>query len=185
MKKLIAFSTLLLMLLSAGLQDAQAQRMTIDLAPFVGYGLDVPNQVADRGSVSVGALAHIRIKALKRVSLVLNPDVDYYLTDTDATAFQLDGNLLLQLGRGHSVLNPYAGLGIALTSVSGNDTRAALSSGTNIGLNVIVGTTFGASTPRVFFQGRATFGEHNLYIDDDEAPGSGFGVQGGIIFRLQ
>ena len=167
-KQLLVVSLLLLAVLATGATEARAQvDVDIDLAPHLGYGLAVPNQVADRGSISVGAQAHFVFALKERLSLILNPDIDYYLTrpDEDVTAFQVDGNVLLGIGSTETHVNPYLGLGLALTRVSGNDDFAAFDEGGNVGLNLILGSAFGAGKVRTFFQGRWTLGEHNLYIN--------------------
>lgn len=195
MKQFIASATLvLLVLLLAGPQQAQAQ-LRIDIAPTLGYGLDVPNQVGDRGSISAGVLAHFYLN-FDRLSLIINPDVDYYLTEAEGiTALQGDINLLLALGSpGSSTVMPYIGIGGALTRVSGNDprtpaspgTESGLSEGTDFGFNVLLGSSFGQGNVRAFVQGRYTFGSHQLYYDDQDnpSPSAGVGVQSGILFRL-
>jgi hypothetical protein len=195
MKQFIAFWTLvLLVLLLTSPRHAQAQ-LRIDVAPTLGYGADVPNQVGDRGSISAGALAHLYLN-FDLLSLIINPDVDYYLTEAEGiTALQADVNLLLSLGEpGRSLLMPYIGIGGALTRVSGNDPRtdaspgveSGLMEGTDIGLNLLLGSAFGQGNVRAFVQGRYTLGSHQLYYEDQDnpSPSAGFGVQSGILFRI-
>jgi hypothetical protein len=195
MKQFIAFCTfILLVLLLASPRHAQAQ-LRIDVAPTLGYGADVPNQVGDRGSMSVGALAHFYLN-FNSLSLIINPDFDYYLTEAEGiTALQGDVNLLLALGEpGVNVLMPYIGIGGALTRVSGNDprnpatpgTESGLMEGTDFGLNLVLGTALGQRNVRAFVQGRYTLGSHQLYYEDQDnpAPSAGFGVQSGILFRI-
>lgn len=187
MKKQLLHIALLATLLAAGTLEARAQvAVDIDIAPHLGYGLAVPNQVADRGSISVGAQGHFVFALQDRLSLILNPMFDYFLTrpDEDVTAFQLDGNALLGIGSIETHLNPYAGVGVAFTRVSGSDDFAQLDEGSDIGFNLILGSAFGAGNVRTFFQGRWTLTKHNLYINDEEEHSRGFSVQGGLMFRL-
>jgi len=145
--------------------------------------------------MSVGALAHFYLN-FNNMSLIINPDFDYYLTAAEGiTALQGDVNLLLALGEpGAKVVMPYIGIGGALTRVSGNDPRtdaspgaeSGLMEGTDFGLNIVLGTTLGQRNVRAFVQGRYTLGSHQLYYEDQDnpAPSAGFGVQSGILFRI-
>ena len=195
MKQFIAFCTLVLLaLLLTSPRHAHAQ-LRVDVAPTLGYALDVPNQVGDRGSISMGALAHLYLN-FDRLSLIVNPDFDYYLTDAEGiTALQADINVLLSLGEpGANVLMPYIGIGGALTRVSGNDPRnnaspgaeSGLMEGTDFGLNILLGSAFGQGNVRAFLQRRYTLGSHQLYFEDQDnpEPSAGFGVQSGILFRI-
>ncbi len=187
MKPFVASSILVLvLLLVAGPQQAQAQRIRLEAAPTLGYGLNVPNQVGDIGSLSIGVQGHLYLRQ-RRFSIILNPAFEYYLFDIDGVSgLQVDGNVLLGLGTPRSVLMPYVGLGIALTSVSGSDAFSQISEGTNVGLNLIGGFRFGDGPIHPFFQGRFTIGSHDLYFTESFDPdtASGFGVQGGILFLL-
>lgn len=191
MKKPLISSIILLMVgFLTVQQDAQAQR--IDLAPSLGYGLRVFNQVGDPGSLSAGLKAHIYLVEPDSndtgLSLILNPDFDYYLFDIDGiSGLQLSGNLLLGFGGRQSTIAPYVGLGLALTSVSGTEDPPQISdvtSGSAIGLNIIGGMLFGKRSPRIFSQLRYTLGEHELHREDNADPGSGLAYSGGIIFFL-
>ena len=205
MKKLLVSSILLLMVgLLTTQQQAQAQR--VDLAPSLGLGFNVFNQVGDPGSLSFGARSHIYIQepdsGKTGLALILNPAIDFYLFDIEGiSGLQLDGNVLLGFGGRTKFISPYAGLGLALTSVSGeeepttvaafcpgNTTPCTLSdveSGTNIGLNLIGGVLFGNQSPRVFMQLRYTIGEHELHRKNNADPSSGLAFHGGIIFFLR
>ncbi len=192
MKKLLVSSILLLMVgLLTTQQQAQAQR--VDLAPSLGFGLQVFNQVGDPGTISVGAQSHIYIKepdpGETGLSLILNPAIDFYLFDIEGmSGLQLDGNVLLGFGGRTKFISPYAGLGLALTSVSGTEVAPQISDvnpGTNIGLNLIGGALFGKQSPRVFMQLRYTIGEHELHRKDNADPSSGLAFNGGIIFFLR
>ena len=202
MKKLLFFPLTLLMVgWLTGHQEAQAQR--IDLAPSMGYGFQVPNQVGDPGSMSLGLRSHIYLSEPDSddtgLSLILNPDLDWYLTDIDGmSGLQLNGNVLLGFGGRHKPLSPYVGLGLALTLMSGEEEPttvpefcregpppcllSGIESGTDIGLNLIGGFIFGRRSPRIFSQLRYTLGEHALHRNDDADPSSGLAFQGGIIF---
>ena len=169
-------------------EQQPAGSIRVEAAPIVGYGLDVPNQVGDRGSLSTGALVHLYLGLFdsERVELILNPDFEYYLTDIDdVTALQADLNLLLGIAPLWHIM-PYAGLGVALTSVSGDDAFSGVTDGTNIGLNVLGGLRLGRGPIHPFFQVRYTAFDHNLYFEDEVTAeiGDGFGVQGGILFLL-
>lgn len=211
MKKLLtAAVTLILILFGLSPQDVQAQR--IDLAPSVGYGFRVFNQVGDPGTISIGGQSHIYLREgdkrmgqdgrRQRVSLILNPGLDYYMFDINGmSGFQLDVNALLGLGRRTSLVSPYGGLGLGLSIVTGDeelsvegfcpDGRPApcilsdVESGTNIGLNILGGVLWGSGSPRIMTQLRYTIGSHELHRNpDDASAGSGLAFQGGIIFRL-
>ncbi len=184
MKQLSALSILVLLLLAAGPHNAQAQRVRVEFAPTLGFGLHVPNQVGDKGSISAGATAHLYLRH-RSVSLILNPDFDYYLTDIDGvTAWQGDLNLLLGLGR--RAFMPYVGVGAALTNVSGSDSFSGIESGTNFGINLLGGLRMGGGNVHPFFQGRYTLLDQSLYFKDavTAETGAGFGVQGGLLFVL-
>lgn len=189
MKQLLAFSILtFLMLLVVSPREAQAQHIRVEAAPLVGYGLDVPNQVGDRGSLSTGVLAHLYLGLLdsERIEIILNPDFEYYLADIEGVStLQADLNVLLGVAPLWHIM-PYGGLGIALTSVSGDDTFSGITSGTNIGLNVLGGLRLGRGPVHPFFQVRYTAFDHNLFFEDEVTAetGDGLGVQGGILFLL-
>ena len=212
MKTLFAFAILLLMILFGAVpQEAHAQRF--DLAPNVGYGFDVFNQVGDPGTISIGAQAHLYLREGdkrhvggrdKRVSLILNPAFDYYLFDINGmSGFQLDLNLLAALGRRTSYVSPYAGLGLGLTVVTGDEDPTTgdlcpsnerpgpclisdVESGTGFGLNLLGGVLWGQRSPRVITQFRYTIGSHDLHRDSDDASASsGLAFHGGIIFMLR
>ncbi len=204
MKKLLVSSILLLMVgLLTSQQEAKAQR--VDLAPSLGFGLQVFNQVGDPGSLSVGVRSHIYLiepdSNETGLSVILNPDLDIYLFDIKGmSGLQLNGNVLLGFGGRRKVLSPYVGLGLALTNVSGQEdptTVAAfcpgntapcllsdVESGTNIGLNLIGGFLFGRQSPRVYSQLRYTIGKHELHRKNNADPGSGLAFIGGIIFFI-
>ena len=210
MKKLFAFAILLIMILfEVGQQQAHAQRF--DLAPNVGYGFDVFNQVGDPGTISIGAQAHFYLREGdkrheggrdKRVSLILNPALDYYLFDINGmSGLQLDLNLLAALGRRTSLVTPYAGLGLGLTVVTGEEDPTAselcpgrvgpcllseVESGTGVGLNLLAGALWGQRSPRIITQFRYTIGSHDLHRDpDDFTASSGLAFHGGIIFKIR
>ena len=212
MKKLFAFAILLLMILGGvGQQEAHAQRF--DLAPNVGYGFDVFNQVGDPGTISLGAQAHFYLREGdqrhkggrdKRVSVILNPAFDYYLFDINGmSGFQLDLNLLAALGQRTTLVTPYAGLGLGLSIVTGDEDPTVgdlcpsgerpgpcliseVESGTGFGLNLLGGVLWGRRSPRVITQFRYTIGSHDLHRDpDDFSASSGLAFHGGIIFKLR
>ena len=211
MKKLFAFVILLIMILFEVGQQAHAQRF--DLAPNVGYGFDVFNQVGDPGTISIGAQGHFYLREGdqrhkggrdKRVSLILNPAFDYYLFDINGmSGFQLDLNLLAALGRRTSLVSPYAGLGLGLTVVTGEEDPTTgdlcppaqrpgpcliseVESGTGIGLNLLGGVLWGQRSPRIITQFRYTIGSHDLHRDsDDFTASSGLAFHGGIIFVIR
>ena len=185
MKKLLVSSILLLVVgLLTTQQQAQAQR--VDLAPSMGFGLQVFNQVGDPGTISVGAQSHIYIKepdpGETGLSLILNPAIDLYLFDIEGmSGLQLDGNVLLGFGGRTKFISPF-------TSVSGTEVAPQISDvdpGTNIGLNLIGGVLFGKASPRVFMQLRYTIGEHELHRKDNADPSSGLAFHGGILFSLK
>ena len=189
MKKLLALALVVaLVLVIAGPKEAQAQRR-IDLAPTVGYGFQVFNQVGDPGTISIGAnLQFYLLEDRKKLNVILNPVLDFYLFDIEGmNGLQLDGNILLSYGRRTTVITPYGGLGLALTSVSGTEPAPQISdveTGTKIGLNILGGFLLGQGSPRVITQLRYTFGSHELHRENDDSPGSGLSYQGGIIFTL-
>lgn len=192
MKKLLVSSILLLMVVFlTSQQEAQAQR--VDLAPSMGYGFQVFNQVGDPGTISVGARSHIYLiepdSNNTGLSVMLNPDLDWYLADIEGVSgLQLNGNVLLGFGGRRKTVSPYVGLGLALTSVSGEEDPPQLSgveSGTNIGLNLIGGLLFGKASPRIFSQVRYTIGQHELHRKNNADPSSGLAYQGGIIFFIR
>lgn len=183
MKSLLAFSSmLLLVLLMAAPETAHAQ---FYLAPHVAANGAAPDKQGDRGALSIGVDAQWNIRTFERMSLVLNPNYDYYLLEIDGvSAHQFDVNGLLAFGKREAVLRPYLGLGLAMTSVSGEHVPAELEGKTNFGFNVILGSSFGAGPVRPFLQFRSTFGDHDLHVEDHPYPGSGFSAMGGIMFKL-
>ncbi len=212
MKKLFAYAiTLITIVFMAGPQDAQAQR--IDLAPSLGYGFRVLNQVGDPGTISIGGQLHIYVREgykrtgddgqPKRLSLIINPAFDYYLFDINGMAgFQLDANALLSVGRRASTITPYAGLGLGLSIVTGDEDPTVgdlcpspqrpgpcliseTQSGTAIGLNVLGGILWGRRSPRIITQLRYSIGSHELHQDNDGSASSGLQFHGGVIFNLQ
>ncbi len=212
MKKLFAYAiTLIMIVFMTGPQEAQAQRF--DLAPNVGYGFRVFNQVGDPGSISVGAQAHVYLRegykrerqgrSGKRFSLMLNPAFDYYLFDINGmSGFQLDLNVLLAAGRRTSLITPYGGLGLGLSIVTGTEDPTVgdlcpfsqrpgpcliseVESGTAIGLNILGGILWGRRSPRVMTQFRYSLGSHELHRDpNDFSASSGLSFHGGIIFMV-
>ena len=138
MKKLLAYAITLIMVgFMTGPQEAQAQRF--DLAPSLGYGFRVFNQVGDPGTISIGAQTHIYLREgdkrhvggrNQRISLILNPAFDSYLFDINGmSGFQLDVNGLLAVGRRTSVITPYGGLGLGLTIVTGDEDPTGVPAG--------------------------------------------------------
>ena len=201
MKKLLVSSILLLMVgFLTGQQEAKAQSQQedclecprVELAFPFGFGLDVPNQVGDPGSLSISASAYfhlLRFGKHKTNSLIVSPNFDYFLidSDADATGMQFGADLIGRLGRSSGFfryVNPYGGVGLALSIVTDDDAQAALQKGTNIGLNVLFGSTYGAGSPRLFTHLRLTLGDHNLHTGKDQIAGSGWTFQGGILFKI-
>ena len=136
------------------------------------------------------------------LSVILNPDLDIYLFDIKGmSGLQLNGNVLLGFGGRRKVLSPYVGLGLALTSVSGQEvpttvaafcpggvapcTLSDVNAGTSIGLNLIGGLLLGKQSPRIFTQLRYTIGEHELHRKNNADPSSGLAFHGGILFFLR
>ena len=187
MKTISACFSLLLLLGLMLTPSAQAQvSLEVDFIPFVGYGGKVPNQVADEGSMSIGAQAHLGLRGLGRASIKLNPVADVYLIQSDASGLELSLNLLLALGSTETAVNPWIGIGGKLARVSGTDPQAQLFEGSDIGLNLIAGSAFGAGNIRPFAQVWYTLGDIGLYLEENFGPtgGTSLGFQGGIAFRL-
>ena len=160
MKKLFAFAiTLSMILCMTGPQEAQAQR--VDLAPNVGYGFDVFNQVGDPGSISIGPQLHVYFReAMKRdsvfvvrnaqgvalrdsvitvdrrrFSLIFNPGFDYYLFDINGmSGFQLDANLLLSLGQKTITVN-----NTAMTPITTRRSYVSPYVGLGLALSIVTG----------------------------------------------
>lgn len=182
--KALSISTLLL-LLALTAAPAQSQSFEIDLMPQVGYGGRVPNQVADRGSMSVGAQVHLLFR-VSQLQLMLNPVFDYYLIDADASGLEANVNLKLGLGSVETVLNPWVGIGGKLARVNGNDAQANLVESTDFGLNLVAGSAFGAGRIRPFAEVWYTIGDINLYLEENFGdPGANsIGFHGGLSFRI-
>lgn len=187
MKPLLTFSTMLLVLcLAVPPQEASAQ-LRLEIAPTLGYGINVPNQVGDRGSISIGVMGHLYLRQGRRLALILNPDFEYYLFDIDGvTGLQADANALLGLGNTRSVIMPYLGVGLAFTSISGTNELAGNQEGSNLGINLVGGMRFGRGAVHTFFQGRYTLLNHELYFENtyDSDPSSSLAFQGGILFKI-
>lgn len=187
MKPLLTFSTLLLLVCLTGPpQDAHAQ-LRLEIAPTLGYGINVPNQVGDRGSISIGVMGHLYLREGRRLSLLLNPDFEYYLFDIDnVTGLQADANVLAGIGNTRSVIMPYVGVGLAFTNISGTNALAGNQEGSSIGINLMGGFRFGRGAVHTFFQGRYTLLDHELYFENtyDSDPSSSLAFQGGILFKI-
>ena len=187
MKPLTIFSTLLLLFVLTATTPKQADaQLRVEVAPTLGYGLSVPNQVGDRGSISLGAMAHLYLRQ-GRLSFILNPDFEYYIFDIEGvTGVQADANLLLGIGGTRAVVMPYLGPGLAITNISGTNSLAENQEGSSMGLNLVAGMRFGRGAVHTFFQGRYTLLDHELYFEDtfDPDASSSLAFQGGILFKI-
>lgn len=174
----------LLLLVSAGAPDAQAQ---LRLGAHTGYNLDAPNDDGvEEGAFLVGGQARFQVA---RLPVVLNPSATYHLTGLDNTSlWQFDANVLYPFGTQNAVFTPYAGLGLAVSRIS---TEADVplvgeieTDQTDYGLNVLGGITFGNGLVQPFAQAKITLGNHAAYPNEDAAEGSAYALTGGFLFRL-
>lgn len=152
----------LLLILAISTERVEAQT-SFELGPKIGYEVD------DLESIFIGADARIGMAALP---VTINPYFDYYFLDIDnVSLFQLGANALYEFGIANQMFTPYAGAGLAISrfsyDVSGVDSE------TEMGLNLLFGSTFGFGQMRPFVQAQITVGDADF-----------FSVAGGLLFRL-
>ena len=137
----------------------------------------------------LGLLAHIKAGD---VPVIINPGMDYYRNGRfGSVALQFDVNGLYSLEVPDTDVTPYAGLGLALTTLGRVDGDINLS--VDPGFNLIGGAAYDAGSTRPFIQARYTLGSHRVfrYVDEgdegnqfDVKDGSGFQVTVGLLFEL-
>lgn len=172
MKTLTRLAPLFALLLTFGIQDAQAQ-LRVGLRG--GFDLDVEDAF-------VGVDARYNSNMLPD-PIVLNAAFDYFLLDSqvddnlgvdvDQQLYVLDANALYRFGVDNQTFTPYAGAGLGVyhSSVDSGDEGE---SHTDFGLNLLAGARFGSGTLQPFAQARIrTLADSDL-----------FSLTGGILYRI-
>lgn len=159
---------------SSRAQMNDAGPTTLKVGPRVGVPL---GDVSDfGGNLFFGAEGRARLASLPS-EVVLNPSLDFYLTDdyfgSSLTVFALDLNALYELDLGTSSVVPYGGGGIAITRISVDvGTNAVDPSSTDVGLNVVGGARFPVGPVEPFAQFNFAAGADRI------------GLTGGVLFAL-
>ncbi|NBB87701.1 MAG: outer membrane beta-barrel protein [Bacteroidetes bacterium] len=172
MKKLL--SVVALAFLLASLSTAEAQDMTVEVAPRLGYDL------GDLEELFIGAEGRFYVEDLP---VVLSPAFDYYFTSSDfegtsLNVFGIDLNALYEFELEDSAITPYAGAGIGIIRVSASGTVEGFSvssSSTETGINLLGGAIFTIDAPvRPFAQAKTNIGSDFTL----------FSLMGGILIEL-
>jgi hypothetical protein len=171
-------------LLAPGLGDAHAQ---VALGLHGSYNLDAPSKDGlEKGAFGAGGQARFKVSTLP---ILINPGVETLFTGIDgARIFQFDANVLYPFEVDNSFFTPYSGLGLAVTRASYDLATVPgpvpAEKGTDVGLNLLGGATFGFGTIRPFVQARITLGKHLAYPNEGEKKGAGYAVLGGLLFHI-
>ncbi|HYE96014.1 MAG TPA: hypothetical protein VD962_07360 [Rubricoccaceae bacterium] len=157
---------LTLVLVAVG-PSASAQTSFIGMG---GYNID-----AEGFLVGLGARFGVPFGG-PALNLALQPTIETVLIGDGVTYIQGDVNVVAAFGGGGS-LSPYAGAGLAIAHTSFDTDSFARGTGdasnTDIGINALVGTSFGSGSLRPFAQARATF-----------ADGSSISLMGGVMIGI-
>ena len=166
-KKLTAFVLLFGMFVGFGLEQTQAQTQ-IELGPRLGF--DIAGDVEE---FFIGVDSRFTLSSFP---VILNGAFDYYFVD-NFDFWQLSANALYEFGVNNKSFTPYAGAGLSITHLSLDldlgQFGGANASSTDLGLNIIGGTTFGVGNLKSFAQAQITFGDVDL-----------FSIAGGILFSI-
>ena len=131
----------------------------IEVGPRIGL------DVKDIEEAFIGAEARL---STPRLPVQINPTLDYYLISDGVNAngalvstvlFQLGANALYPFSMGDSALSPYVGGGLSLAFISVSGVAIEDESASEIGLNLIAGSTFVVGNFKPFAQVQITVGD--------------------------
>lgn len=174
MKKLLSVVALAFLLVS--LSTVEAQDMTIEIAPRIGYDL------GDLEELFIGVEGRFYVEDLP---VVLSPAFDYYLASSGVdgvslNVFGIDLNALYEFELEDGAITPYAGAGIGIirrsVSIDGGDGGFGFGgSTTETGINLLGGAIFNIDAPvRPFAQAKTNLGS-NFTL---------FSLMGGVLIDL-